>query len=385
MTGQSNFIPFNNVGRQYQQISHELWHEYDVVKSSGQLLNGPRLATFEDQMAIRCGREYAIATNSGTNAIHYVFDFIQRSRELRGMAREIGIAIPNFSFRSTRSCMEGRGTIIPVDVRQDNGLMDISSMFAHQPIDALMYVNLYGNMIDYSELVTVVRLFIDNPEAVVVEDACQSFGSTYEGKPSGGFGDFSVLSFDPTKNLGHAGGGMILTDDHSSAAWLWEYIRNGNASTNHPKVNSTISELDASALLVKLKYFDQWQARRKEIAEYYNDNLDPAIITPNMTMTKGVESNWHKYVIMSNRRDSISSYLEEQQIETKIHYKMSLDAMVVVPEFGNMGARVMSNNVLSLPIYPELTDSEVERIVECVNYAVNTKILNTYRKIDLKL
>jgi dTDP-4-amino-4,6-dideoxygalactose transaminase len=372
MPGQNDFIPFHNLTRQYHSISGELMHEMDLVMQSGDMLNGYRLASFEDNIAARCGREYAIAVNSGTNAINYVLDLIQRERELSLKSKEIGVAIPNFSFRSTRNCVAGRGTIIPIDVRQDNGLMDFSSMFSHQPIDVLMYVNLYGNMINYEELITVVRLFIDNPNAVIIEDACQSFGSTYKGQQSGSFGKYSVFSFDPTKNLGHAGGGMILTDDHASAAWLWEYVRNGQSIGADRKVNSTIDEINAAALLVKLKYFDQWQERRKAIAEFYSENLDKSIITPDMTTTKGVEHNWHKYVIMSDRRDTIMAHLKEKNIETKVHYVMDINTMIVVPEFDSLGARIMSNNVLSLPMYPELTDAEVETIVEEINYAVNS-------------
>lgn len=385
MPGQKSFIPFNGIQRQYQNIHGELLHEMDMVMQSGDLLNGSRLASFEDKIANRVGREYAIAVNSGTNAIHYVFDLIERIRQLQFKTEKMGIAIPNYSFRSTRNSIINRGDIIPVDVDQLSGLMELNTLFAHRTIDVLMYVNLFGNMIDYEKLTTVVRLFIDNADCLVVEDACQSFGSTYKGRQSGSFGNFSVLSFDPTKNLSsNGGGGMILTDDHASAAWLWEYVRNGSSYTNEPKVNSTMSELDAASLLVRLKYFDKWQERRTEIANYYNKNLHESIITPDMTLTEGVVPNWHKYVILSDRRDTIAASLTEAQIETKIHYKITFESMVVVPELESIGARMMSNNVLSLPIYPELTDAEVERIVEEVNNVVcgyESLKLRPYRSI----
>jgi len=385
MAGHKNFIPFNGIARQFQNIQLELNHEMNAVMQSGTLLNGYRLANLEDEMAKRCGREYAFAVNSGTNAIHYVFDFLQRKRELEFKEGKMGIAIPNYSFRSTRNTVVGRGDLIPVDVDQTSGLIDLKSLFAQRTIDVLMYVNLFGNMIDYEELVTVVRLFINNPDCVVIEDACQSFGSTYKGKPSGSFGDFSVLSFDPTKNLAsNGGGGMILTDDHGTASWMWEYLRNTPGFSNERKVNSIMSELDAASVLVRLKYFNEWQERRAEIAKYYSENLDESIITPDQTITEGATHNWHKYVILSDRRDTIAASLTDAQIETKIHYKISFDSMIIVPELESMGARMMSNNCLSLPIYPELTDVEVERVVNEVNNVVcgyKTLKQNVYKSI----
>jgi dTDP-4-amino-4,6-dideoxygalactose transaminase len=384
MTGHKSFIPFNGLKRQYQNLKHEILHEQDIVMSSGKLLNGHKLMKFEEDMAKLCGREYAIAVNSGTNALHYIFDLIQRHRELLFQPQEMGIAIPNYSFKSTQNVIAGRGKQILVDVKDDSGLMDVSSLFANQTIDVLMYVNLYGNMINYEELITVVRLFINNPDCIIIEDACQSFGSSFKDMPSGSFGDFSVLSFDPTKNLPcYGGGGMILTDDPTYISWLWEYVRNG--SIGHGKtVNSFMSELECAEMLVKLKYFDEWQERRTKIAEYYSENLHDSIMTPHDTVTEGVTHNFHKYVILSNRRDTIASRLEEAQIETKIHYKAEAPFAWPGEQLSNIGARTMAANVLSLPIYPELTDSEVERIVEKVNKPLNSNV-KLMRSTNVKL
>lgn len=378
MNGQKPFIPFNGIARQYKTLEYELREAVHAVMLSGWLLNDSRKATFEDKMASRLGREYAICVNSGTNALHYIFDWIAYNTTIkRASGWQPTIAVPNYSFRATINSIAERGTPKFVDVDEHTGLMDLKDNAFSMLLDVIMYVNLYGNMINYEELVTVTQLFASvNRKSIIIEDAAQSFGATYKGKPSGSFGDFSILSFDPTKNFGSStgGGGMILTNDHSAASWFFNYLSNGmnhyNINAGVPAVNSSMSEVDCAGMLVKLKYFDKWQERRTEIAEYYNDNLDDSIITPRHTTTKGVKHAYSKYVILSNRRENIRQCLKQANIETKIHYQV-LEPFMPVTDMNNNsnGAMLMSNNVLSLPIYPELTDAEVERIVEEVNKA----------------
>jgi len=387
MNGPNTFIPFNGVSRQYKVIEYELRHELDIVLSSGDLLNGHKKAIFEDQIACRVGREYAIAVNSGTNAIHYIFDYLAH----HGLAKTESnwsttpqIAVPNYSFRSTVNSIADRGQPRYIDVDSMTGLMDFQTEAFQKKLDIIMYVNLFGNMIDYEEMITVVKLFSENHDAKIIEDACQSFGATYKGKPSGSFGDFSVFSFDPTKNFGSStgGGGMILTDDHYAAGWFFNYLSNGvnnyNVNTGVPAVNSYMSEIDCAGMLVKLQYFDEWQERRREIADYYSANLHESIVTPDQTVTEGVEHAYSKYVIMSNRRDTIKNSLEKSGIESKIHYEIQPFAPAGLQEV-QTGARLMSNNVLSLPIYPELTDAEVERIVQEVNKPLITNLKMMFR------
>ena len=377
-------IPFNGIVRQYFNLEYEYRDAIDVVMRSGQLLNGHCKTNFEDQIACRVGREYAMCVNSGTNALHYILDWLQ-SDQCASLSKiwhdherwptQPRIGIPNYSFKSTQNSIAKRGISQFVDVDSRTGLIDLknnlSTMFK---LDIIMYVNLYGNMVNYEELITVSTFFYDNEDAIIIEDAAQSFGSKFKGKHSGSFGDFSIFSFDPTKNFGNpmGGGGMILTDDPLAASWFFDYLNNGGLSNhtisnqlNVPAINSGMSEVDCACMLVKLNYFDEWQKRRTEIAEYYNDNLYSNITTPRQTTTEGVEHCYSKYVILSEKRDRIKRELEKVNIETKIHYDLSEGYTIV--EHETLGSTIMSKQVLSLPIYPELTDLEVERIVEEVN------------------
>ena len=204
MTGQSNFIPFNGVKRQYENLRWELADEIANVMATGNLLNGHKKAIFEDQIACRVGREYAICVNSGTNALHYIFDWIAHCKRCAGWkaAEQMNIALPNYSFRATQNSIADRGIARYVDVDGMSGLMDFKSdIFTTYPLDVIMYVNLFGNMVNYEELATVTNLFSKNQDSIIIEDAAQSFGATFKGKPSGSFGDFSILAVIYTGKL----------------------------------------------------------------------------------------------------------------------------------------------------------------------------------------
>jgi len=379
MTGQKHFIPFNGVIRQNESLRWELQDVISEVMLSGDLLNGYKKAMFEDQVACRVGREYAICVNSGTNAIHYIFDWLSTQNlepQISDWKTTPSIAVPNYSFRTTDNVIANRGQPRYIDVDSQSGLMDLKSETFQGKLDIIMYVNLFGNMLNYEELVTVTNLFSDNKDAVIIEDAAQSFGAKWKGQHSGSFGDFSIFSFDPTKNFGSStgGGGMILTDNHAAASWFFNYLSNGlnnyNWNLTMPAVNSGMSEIDCACMLVKLKYFDEWQKRRTEIAEYYNDNLHESIITPRYTTTDDTEHAYSKYVILSQHRDMLKETLLSEQIECKIHYELNDDFTMI--STGTLGANILTKHVLSLPIYPELTDAEVERVVEVINKSINT-------------
>jgi UDP-2-acetamido-2-deoxy-ribo-hexuluronate aminotransferase len=232
---------------------------------------------------------------------------------------------------------------------------------------AIIPVSLYGQCADFDQINAIAA----KHNIPVIEDAAQSFGASYQGIPSGKMGDISVLSFDPTKNLNNYGsGGMILTDDFH----LYETCRglrdNGKIIHDTPGTNSKMSEADCAQMLVKLNHFDAWQRRRREIAEYYIDQLYQYvdILTPN----EGVEHAWHKFVIRTNHRNSLMSRLSLDGIETKMHYESALYDLGVGFNYIDYSRDLFTETssftreCLSLPIYPELTDSEVESIVESV-------------------
>ena len=365
-------VPFLGIKRQYQTLREELLAATDHVYTSGQVLDGEYTLKFEKEIARRCNRRHAISVGSGTQGLIFAI----QATTPEGAA----VLIPSVSFAATVNAplqSLRRPVICDVDWK---GLLDLDSMdqsLKHSGVSTIMYVNLYGNCLDYDRLRLYSEFF--NDQLTVIEDAAQSFGASYKGMPSGKMGDISVLSFDPTKNLNNYGsGGMVLTDDFDLAETITNFKDNGKLSGHHLSgSNSKMSEADCAQMLVKLKYFDQWQHRRWEIANYYIEHLVDYVDV--MLPNAGVVHAWHKFVIRTNRRSAAQYYLEQQGIETKIHYKDALHDLPLGYDFADRtrpfdGSENLVRECLSLPIYPEMTDTEVEYVAESVKEFFDRKV-----------
>ena len=364
-------IKFFGIDRQYQNLRSEILEITDSVLSTGHVLDGVYVNRFEKQMAQRCGRKYAVAVNSGTQAL--VFAQHNMNHTVNLMDQEEKVLIPGVSFVATlNSVIQAGNTPVFCDVddrcHMDLGNFDIALTGAG--ITTVMYVNIFGNCLDYDKLKLICGFFNPHQEIKIIEDAAQSFGASYKGRPSGSLGDISVLSFDPTKNLNNYGsGGMLLTDDETVANELRDLRGNGR-HTGHGEsgTNSKMSEVDCAQMLIKLQYFDSWQKRRTEIAEYYVEHLSGFvdIILPEQDTV----SSWHKFVIRPFIRSKLINYLRDCDIETKIHYDTALHEYSIAYHFDRPAqmrySEAHSREAMSLPIYPELTDAEVEHVVNSI-------------------
>jgi dTDP-4-amino-4,6-dideoxygalactose transaminase len=358
-----NLIPFFGVARQYQNLREEILDVTDKVYTSGQVLDGNYTTTFEQAIAVRCNRKYAISVNSCTQGLIFALQCLKMPGR---------VVIPTISFVATLNSVLATPNI-PEFVDVDyNGLMDLKNAnfsLRGRNIAAIMYPNLFGNTIDYDKFRVLTEFVGESP--LIIEDAAQSFGASYKGIPSGKMGDISVLSFDPTKNLPNYGsGGMILTDDQHFAVTVRNLRDNGKMSMHSMGgTNSKMSESDCAQMLVKLGHFDRWQDRRDAIAKYYTQQLSPYmdVLGPN----EDVEHAWHKFVLrITSRRSKLVQHLKIKGIETKIHYSSPLDTLMVGANYAHDGVGVtgaqFSKETLSIPIYPELTDSEVEYIAAAI-------------------
>lgn len=381
-------VPFFGLKRQYCNLRDEILDAVDAVYSSGQVLDGTYVESFELAMAGRCHREYAVAVNSCSQGLI----FAQAGLGIKNSP----IITPTVSFAATlNSVLMADNIPVYCDVDQ-HGLIDLETL-EYNPrthkINAMVYVNLYGNVIDYDKLKVINKMFNDD-EITIIEDAAQSFGAFYKGIPSGKLGHASVLSFDPTKNLPNYGsGGMVLTDDWAVYQAV-KNLRDNGKEDNHYTVgtNSKMSESDCASMLVKLNYFDEWQKRRTEIANFYIDNLKNYVRVTDVS--PDVDHAWHKFPIWVDNQDpktipsqqalgrySLQQALRRQGIESKIHYTVPLPDLAVNSQTSFPWPPVQypvsdrhSATELSLPIYPELTDLEIEYVVETVvEYASNNQ------------
>lgn len=365
-------IPFFGIDRQYASLREELLDAVDLVYRSGQVLDGNYTKTFEDVMAARCNRTWAVALNSCTQAIIMALTAVL---DRDGIGRNV--IIPTVSFAATlNSVLMARADPVFCDV-DDQGLLDLNRLAfnpdAHN-INTLMYVNLFGNMVDYDRI-NVVTEFFNNSNMTIIEDAAQSFGASYKGIPSGKLGDVSVLSFDPTKNLPNYGSGGMLLTDNFAVYQLVRNLRDNGKEDGHviAGTNSKMSESDCAQMIVKLKYFDQWQRRRTEIANYYTDQFKNYVRVSEVS--PDVVHAWHKYPIWLERlpRHNVRMLLGEMGIDTRVHYYTPLNQLGCNPYNSFLQAQgdypmgeTHARTELSLPIYPELTDAEVEYIAESV-------------------
>jgi len=372
-----SLIAFTGTKRQYKNLRSELLETADQVWSSGRHLDGAYTLMLEEALAFRCKRKYAVAVNSGTQALIFAI----RALKLPYKSR---IMVPAVSFVATLNCVYETGHkpyIVDTDL---HGLMDLASLpdqLGVYQTNALMPVNLYGNMVDYDKINLLTKFFGNIDSLPIIEDAAQSLGASYNDMPSGSFGDVSCLSFDPMKNLNNYGsGGMLLTDNEEVFLNAMSLRDNGKTSRHVLSgTNSKLSELDAASLLVKLHHFDAWQARRTEIATYFQERLRPYVRV--LEIEDNVTCAWHKFPIFLFHRDSLADHLKEQGIETKVHYTTPLAdyplyssaaSNIFNPEyadydgFASEAGRNLCQQTLSLPIYPELTDPEVEYIVNSV-------------------
>jgi dTDP-4-amino-4,6-dideoxygalactose transaminase len=347
------------VDRQYANLKEEILDITDHVLRSGRVLDGSYTSHFEEAIAQYCHRNFAVAVNSCTQGLIFAI--------MATVQAESKVLIPGISFVATLNSVI-MNNLEPVICDVDkNACIDLNSLdfaLSGANISTVMYPNLFGHIVDYDKL-KVQAQFFDN--LYIIEDAAQSFGAKYKGKPSGSLGDISVLSFDPTKNFNNFGsGGMILTDSPAVYENLRDLRNNGKyGGFLNYGTNSKMSEVDCAQMAVKLGHFPKWQKRRTEIAEYYIQHLRgyTDIIEP----SEDVESAWSKFVIRVENRGEFKSNMEVSGVETRPTYINTLSNLYGV--FPNPVELRESNafihECISLPIYPELTDAEVDHIVQC--------------------
>ena len=368
-------IPFFGIDRQYQTIRKELAAVTDMILTSGWVMNGSYTEQFERSIA-----EYermprgtqAVAVHSGTQALELAAAHYYKliNEDAADYHDRIYAIIPSLTFVATANAMVRAGfTPIFADVDR-NGIIDVSKIdlesIPHPHI--LVYVGLYGQC-----YTAEVVKFIQETRTGVIEDAAQHFGSSRPGYPCGALGDYTCLSFDPTKHLSaHGNAGMVITRDNIMANSI-RSLRAHDTMLNHgaPGTNSRISEVDAATLSIKFRHFKEWQRRRQEIAEHYIQVLDGNNCRVVCHDTKNVDRHsWQKFVIEVDHRDDLRQFLTDNNIETRVHYEQPVHELEFFRRFKHPGhlsvATSLSRRVLSLPIYPELTDGEVEFIADTV-------------------
>jgi dTDP-3-amino-3,4,6-trideoxy-alpha-D-glucose transaminase len=353
-------IPFGDLSRENAEIGAEVRAAVDGVLARGRFILGDEVAAFEREFAAWLGTPHAIGCASGTEAI-----------TLALLALDVGpgdeVIVPANTCVPTATGIRMTGaTCVPVDVLPDTLMIDPAAVGrARTPrTKALVPVHLYGGPADLDPL-----LALGIP---VVEDCAQAHGTRYRGRLAGTIGVVSCFSFYPSKNLGAYGdAGAVCTGDPRLAERLRRLRQYGQAGRYHhveEGLNSRMDELQGAILRVKLRRLDAWNARRRAIAEKYRHELTGVTL---VAVTPGGESVHHLFPVLTPRRDDVQSALAARGVETIVHYPTPLH---LVPAYRSWGfgegafpvAEDAARRVLSLPIFPQLTDEEVRTVVTAV-------------------
>jgi dTDP-4-amino-4,6-dideoxygalactose transaminase len=357
-------IPFLGLRKQYHDLREEILSVTDQVLRSGQLMNGNNTAEFEHWLARRNGVSYAVTCHSGTQALEIIARRIAEDHALSHPT----VLIPAMTYVATANAFANAGWNLHfVDV-DNHGLLDKRKLPELTSYDAVVLIGLYGASITHWGNERIFNEW-NHADVAIVEDAAQHWLAA----DSVRLGLASAVSFDPMKNLAcYGNGGAVLTQHRDLAEYARSWRDNGRAN-NHANSasNSRISELDCAQLLVKTKYIDQWQARRRKIANYWIERIESSSIRCLIDQTNAHDHAYHKFVIEVDNRDQLRSQLADKKIETKVHYERPLHELDgIFRQYAGPGilsaASALARRALSLPLYPELTDLEVEYVIDQV-------------------
>jgi len=370
-------IPFINLRLQYQNIRKEILDATDMVLKTGILMNGSHTRSLEEQLARRLDMPKVVCVGSGTSALEMISHF-HRETFYGVTERNPRILVPALTYPATINAFVTTGWDVTIgDVDASTGILDLSK---HQSkdFDAICVVGLYGHPVFDDWFLRRQEGHNKLAGKIIIEDAAQHWlAADYSQRPV-----MKALSFDPTKNLPNYGsGGAIACWDEYADNWFRMYRDNGKPHKTVYGTNSRMSEVDAAQMLVKLKYIDEWQERRLEIAEYYCHRFKEH---PNIRvfMAKMLNKAMHglqKFVIEIDHRDTIKDLLYQDGIECKIHYEQPLHEMDTYEVYSDLNminnASMLSRRVLSLPFYPEITGSEMKYIADRVIRHVEDQIV----------
>ena len=368
-------IPLVDPSAQYDSIREEIDAAVQRVLEHGQFILGPEVRDFEDAMAAYCGTRFAVGVASGTDAL-----------QLALLACGIGpgdeVITPPFTFIATAEAISNCGAVpVFADIEPDTFNIDPARIEEriNSRTRAILPVHLYGRPAAMDAILDIGK----RHGLKVIEDCAQALGAEHGGRKAGSLGDAGCLSFFPTKNLGGCGdGGMVVTNDPGIAETVGILRVHGSKTSYHhvlPGFNSRLDALQAAVLKVKLEHLDRWNELRRSRALLYNRLLAPIDgVEPTTFDGQDLCSCNYYTVRLSNPgldRNEIRKHLESKEIQTMIYYPLSLHLQEVYRSLGYKAgdfpeSERAQEEVLSLPMYPELTDDQIETVVGAIGEAV---------------
>jgi len=370
-------VPLLDLKAQYKKVGEEINRKVKEVLESGYYILGPNVKKLEEKIATYCGVKYAVGVASGTDALKLSLISV-------GVGKGDEVIVPPFTFIATAQVITQIGANpVFVDIEEETFDIDVEKIepAITEKTRAILPVHLYGHPAPMEKIISLARKY----NLKVIEDSAQALGAEYLSsqvfRKVGSLGDAGCLSFFPTKVLGGCGdAGMILTNKEEIAEKVRILRTHGlenNYSCSLSGYNSRLDELQGAILRVKLRYLDEWIEMRRRKASFYNElftSFSSPVKVPQEASS--VRHSYGVYTIRTLQRDRLKEYLATKGIETKIYYPLPLHLQKVYKEIGYKKgdfpvAEKASKEVLSLPIYPELSEEKIEFVVKEIRNFVN--------------
>jgi dTDP-4-amino-4,6-dideoxygalactose transaminase len=359
-------VPLLDLKAQYRTIKEDILAAVSEVLDSQRCIGGPKVDELEKAIAEVCDCKYAVGVSSGTDAILNSL-----------MSLEIGpgdeVITTPFTFFATVGCIARTGAkpvFVDIDPKTYNINPELIEAAITQKTKAIMPVHLYGQMAEMDPIMDLAG----RHNLYVIEDAAQSITSTYKGKKAGSIGTCGAFSFFPSKNLGAIGdGGMIVTNDEEVYHRLFIMRNHGSEPKYYHKYiggNFRLDPIQAVALLVKLPHLDKWSQARRQNAAYYNEKFKgTAVQTP--YISPDCLTIYNQYVIRVPDRDKLFAHLKEKKIGCEIYYPVPMHVQECFRYLGYKEGDLpesekAADEVLALPVYPELTAEQKNYIIQTI-------------------
>jgi dTDP-4-amino-4,6-dideoxygalactose transaminase len=361
-------VPQLDLAAQYAAIRTEIRTAVERVLASQQFILGPEGAAFEKEIAQLSGAAHGAGVASGTDALVLAL-------RACGVGAGDEVLIPPFTFVATASAVSALGARpVFVDIRPDTYNIDPSDLARRLTprTRAIIAVHLYGLACDMDPILDFARAH----DLRVIEDNAQSIGANYKGRRTGSMGDAACMSFYPTKNLGAYGdAGMVVTNSGEMALRLKSLRNHGQSAkyvSSEPGWNSRLDEIQAAILRVKLRHLPEWQRARQAHAAAYTKLLlgIPGVAPP--FIPEGYGHVFHQYTIRVERRDALVQILNQRKIGNAVYYPVPLHLQPLYSSLGHKSgdfphAEHAAQEVLSLPMFPELRSEQITRVAEAVS------------------
>lgn len=360
-------IPFLDLVAQHRPLEDELVAAFRQALRTAGFVGGPEVAAFEREFAAYVGAAECVGVNSGTDALRFAYQAldVQPGDEV--------ITVPNTFIATTEAITQAGGAIRFVDISDDTMTMDPRALEAGITARTvgIVPVHLYGQSADMDPIMAVAR----KHGLWVVEDAAQAHGARYHGRKVGSIGDMAAYSFSPGKNLGACGeGGAVVALEAGRLEPVRRLREHGQSKKYYHDsegYNGRLHAIQASFLRIKLRHLDGWTEGRRRAAAWYRAALTgiPEIQVP--VEADGMRHVYHLFVIRADRRDELQQHLTNERIGTGLHYPLPLHLQRAYQPMG-LGAGAFpvteraAASLLSLPMFPELTESQVDRVADAI-------------------